>query len=63
MPCYNEEPYIERCLRSLLRQDYPAERMEILVADGGSRDKTRAIINRIVAEDPRVCLLDNSAPV
>ncbi len=61
MPSYNEEPYIEGCLGSLLGQDYPADRMEILVADGGSRDKTRAIVNRIAAEDARVCLLDNSA--
>ncbi len=60
MPSYNEEHYIEVCLRSLLSQDYPADRMEILVADGGSQDKTREIVNRIAAEDPRVRLLDNS---
>jgi len=47
MPSYNEEPYIEECLRSLLGQDYPADRMEILVADGGSQDKTREIVNRL----------------
>lgn len=60
MPSYNEELYIETCLRSLLTQDYPADRMEILVADGGSPDKTREIVNRISAEDSRVRLLDNS---
>lgn len=60
MPSYNEEGYIEDCLRSLLRQDYPADKMEILVADGGSQDKTREIVARITAEDPRVRLLDNS---
>jgi glycosyltransferase involved in cell wall biosynthesis len=60
MPSYNEELYIEECLRSLLQQDYPADRMEILVADGGSPDRTREIVNRIAAEDPRVRLLDNS---
>jgi glycosyltransferase involved in cell wall biosynthesis len=61
MPSYNEEHYIEECLRSLLGQDYPKDRMEILVADGGSQDKTREIINRIAKEDPRVRLVDNSA--
>ena len=60
MPSYNEEHYIEACLRSLLSQTYPADRMEILVADGGSQDRTREIVNRIAAEDPRVRLLDNS---
>src|SRR4051812_33602735 len=60
MPSYNEEPYIEACLRSILGQDYPADRMEILVADGGSQDKTREIVNRLSVEDARVRLVDNS---
>ena len=60
MPSYNEEPYIEECLRSLLGQDYPADRMEILVGDGGSQDKTREIIDRMAKEDGRIRLLDNS---
>jgi GT2 family glycosyltransferase len=61
MPSYNEEPYIEECLRSLLGQTYPADRMEILVADGGSQDRTREIVSRLAAEDGRIRLLDNSA--
>jgi succinoglycan biosynthesis protein ExoA len=60
MPSYNEEAHIEACLRSLLDQDYPAERMEVLVADGGSADKTREIVTRMAASDRRVRLLDNS---
>jgi succinoglycan biosynthesis protein ExoA len=60
MPSYNEEAHIEACLRSLLDQDYPAERLEILVADGGSADKTREIVTKIAASDRRVRLLDNS---
>jgi glycosyltransferase involved in cell wall biosynthesis len=61
MPSYNEEHYIEECLNSLLQQDYPSDRLEILVADGGSQDKTREIIGRIATANPRVRLLDNSA--
>ncbi len=60
MPSFNEEHYIEGCLRSLLGQTYPAERMEVLVADGGSIDATRAIVERVAASDRRVRLLDNS---
>lgn len=60
VPAFNEEHYIEKCLRSLLDQDYPAECVEILVADGGSEDKTREIIARIAACDSRVRMLDNS---
>ena len=61
MPSYNEEAHIEACLRTLLGQDYRADRMEVLVADGGSADKTREIVAKIAAADPRVQLLDNSA--
>lgn len=61
MPSYNEELYIEECLRSLLSGTYPADRMEILIADGGSPDKTREIVARIAAQDSRVRLVDNSA--
>ena len=60
MPSYNEELYIEECLRSLLDQDYPANRMEILVGDGGSQDRTREIIDRMAKQDGRIRLLDNS---
>lgn len=60
MPSYNEELYIEACLRSLLDQSYPRDRMEILVTDGGSQDKTREIVARIATADSRIRLLDNS---
>ncbi len=44
MPVYNEKAYIERSLGALLRQTYPKERMEIIIADGMSSDNTRALI-------------------
>ena len=36
----NEENYIKPALRSLLDQDYPKDRYEILIIDGMSEDKT-----------------------
>ncbi len=42
--CFNEEANIGPCLESLLRQSYPIERCEIIAVDGGSRDRTAAII-------------------
>jgi cellulose synthase/poly-beta-1,6-N-acetylglucosamine synthase-like glycosyltransferase len=60
VPSYNEEPYMEECLRTLLGQDYPADRMEILVADGGSEDRTREIVLRMAREDGRIRLIDNA---
>lgn len=61
MPCLDEERHIEACLRGALAQDYPRNRLEVMVADGGSRDRTREIVARIAAEDPRVVLVDNPA--
>jgi succinoglycan biosynthesis protein ExoA len=59
MPCFNEKDYIEQCLRSVMAQDYPRDRMEILVADGRSRDRTREIVSRLAEEDRRIRLIDN----
>lgn len=54
IPCRNEEKYIGKCLDSVFHQDYTG-RMEVLVIDGMSEDKTREIIK----EYPPVKLLDN----
>jgi glycosyltransferase involved in cell wall biosynthesis len=45
----------------VLAQDYPAGRMEVLVVDGRSTDRTRAIVAELAAIAPRsrVQLLDN----
>lgn len=59
MPAYNEERYLEACIASVQAQDYPRERIEILVADGRSTDRTRDILARLSAHDPRIVLIDN----
>jgi glycosyltransferase involved in cell wall biosynthesis len=57
--CRNEEKYIEKCLNSLILQDYPKEKLEILVVDGISKDKTREIIEKYVKQYSRIKILDN----
>ena len=59
MPAYNEEKFIEACIKSVQAQDYPAELIEILVADGRSTDKTREILARLAESDPRIKTIDN----
>lgn len=59
MPAYNEENYIEACIRSVQEQDYPADRIEILVADGRSADRTREILAELAEADPRIRVVDN----
>ena len=59
MPVRNERAYIERSLGAVLGQDYPAELMEVIIADGMSTDGTREILQEMAGLDPRVRLLDN----
>ncbi len=61
MPCWNEARFIEGCLQSVFAQDYPADRLELLVADGESNDGTREILQRLAAGDPRIRVIDNPA--
>lgn len=59
MPCLNEEAYIEACLRSIQSQDYPRDRLELLVADGRSSDGTPGVLERLRHEDARLQVIDN----
>jgi len=40
IPTYNSERTLAQCLESIVKQDYPREKIEIIIADGGSKDKT-----------------------
>ena len=40
IPVYNSEKDLPLCLASIQAQEYPKERIEILLCDGGSTDKT-----------------------
>src|SRR5260370_723902 len=59
IPCRDEEAYIEVWVRAVQTQDWPRDRLEILVADGMSLDATREILGRLAAQDPRIRLIDN----
>jgi glycosyltransferase involved in cell wall biosynthesis len=61
IPVRNEASHIGRCLDSVLGQDYPANRFEVLVVDGQSDDGTPGIVGEYAARDRRVRLLDNPA--
>jgi glycosyltransferase involved in cell wall biosynthesis len=59
MPIRNERGYIAIALQQLLEQDYPPEKLEILVADGMSDDGTREILADYSARDSRIKAIDN----
>lgn len=58
-PIYNEEKYIPQFLDSILQQDYPKDDLEILLVDGMSKDRTRAIISEFAEKYPCLRLVDN----
>ncbi|MCC7491940.1 MAG: glycosyltransferase family 2 protein [Fimbriimonadaceae bacterium] len=61
---YNEARDLPAKLRSVLACDYPPERLQILVADDGSRDETSAVVAAVAAEPAaagRLRLLERTA--
>ncbi len=46
IPTYNAQKYLDKCLDSVKEQDYPKDKMEILVVDGGSIDRTLSIAKK-----------------
>lgn len=59
IPVLNEENHIEECLVSLFDSTYPVERLEVLVVDGGSTDRTRDMVRKIAGEWKQIRLIDN----
>lgn len=60
---YNEEKALPGLLECIKKQDYPHEKMEILLVDSNSRDKTKEIMNQFKCENQdflSVKVLDNS---
>jgi len=47
IPVLNEEQVIERTVNALLRSDYPEDRLEVIVVDDGSTDRTFSIVSQL----------------
>ncbi len=56
VPCHNEELVISGTIEAIFELDYPARRMEILLIDDGSTDRTAEIIRQFT-RDPRLTLV------
>ena len=55
----NEGPQFGECLDAVLAQDYAADRLEVIVADGDSDDDSAALVRSYATRDPRVRVLRN----
>ncbi len=59
IPCRNEDQFIGKCLDSVIVNDYPKDRLEVLVIDGMSQDGTRDVAERYVKDYSFIKLFDN----
>lgn len=59
VPCRNERGHIERCIASLLAQDYKGK-LEFLIADGCSDDGTLDLLAKLARSDDRIRVLRNA---
>jgi succinoglycan biosynthesis protein ExoA len=63
MAVRNEASFISRSLAAVLAQDYPLDRMEIIIADGSSIDNTRKIVEELQQQNSNLRLLDNPGKI
>ena len=59
MPIRNEAEHIGRCLDAVLAQDYPADRLDLILVDGVSEDRTCEIVEGYIQHHPNIRLLSN----
>ncbi|WP_436512547.1 glycosyltransferase family 2 protein [Clostridium thermobutyricum] len=59
IPVFNEEKYIENCIKSLLEMDYDKNFIEIIFVDGNSTDRTKEIIKQFMKKNSFISIIDN----
>lgn len=59
IPIRNEERYIQKCLDSVLEQDFPHDQWEINLVDGDSEDRTVELIQPYLDRYPFIHLYRN----
>ena len=58
VPARNEQDNIERCLTSLIKQNYPTTKFEIIVVDDNSTDNTLKRIKKVQQKYPRLKIIE-----
>jgi len=60
IPCRNEEKFIGNCLDSIIAQNYPGDKIEILVIDGMSEDDTKNILEKYSKKNKFIEIIENT---
>ncbi len=63
IPCRNEKRFIGKCLDSIIANDYPKDKLEVLIVDGMSNDGTREVLKGYLEEHTFIKILDNPKKV
>lgn len=58
IPAYNEESTIAKTLYSVLKSNYPKEKLEVVVINDGSTDKTSDVVKKIMKRHDNIILLE-----
>lgn len=58
LPMYKVEPYVEKCVRSLLNQDLPRGDYEIICVNDGSPDRSGEIVSGLQKEADNILLIE-----
>ncbi len=59
IPTLNEEKFIKECISSVINQTFPFDLVNLLVIDGGSKDKTCGIVKKYAEAYSNIHLLQN----
>ena len=59
IPCRNEERFIKKCLYSIIENDYPKDKLEILVIDGMSEDNTVNYVKEYTLKYKYISMIEN----
>lgn len=62
VPARDEEATIGPCVDSLLGVDYPRDRLEVIVVDDDSRDRTAEVVRRRMAAAPALAMAGTELP-
>lgn len=59
-PVFNEEKYIEKCIKSIINQKIDKDNIELIIVDGNSYDSTINIVNEYLKKYKFIKLMYNS---